>query len=333
MSKRPSGAQYRKRKAEREKEEAKRQGSFLKYLLRETDELGHESHDATKSDAKSEKKTDKEVEMKCKDSITRSAREKTETAVGVDNVYIVSTHQIAETASEIAQIEPNDRTDTQDEPETANSKMIEAGNSTSTQEKSETEVHVQETADKDKSENEGIVTKDEESDTPMRHSGRPTLTDIDYSDPATWTRHDDQLRQQIVQHGPMQILDFRFPRDKNQRKFSSFHYQRHLPNGEVVHRKWLQYSVSTDSVMCFCCKLFGMKRISSLSSIGLRDWKNLSSLLSSHEKLPDHLDNVGKWKELEQRLKKHKTVDDETRCARERVKIIGNKSWNDLLPS
>ncbi|XP_068200683.1 DNA-binding protein HupB-like [Palaemon carinicauda] len=34
MSKRPSGAQYRKRKAEREKEEAKRQGSFLKYLLR-----------------------------------------------------------------------------------------------------------------------------------------------------------------------------------------------------------------------------------------------------------------------------------------------------------
>ncbi|XP_068240914.1 uncharacterized protein [Palaemon carinicauda] len=109
MSKRPSGARYRKRKAEREKEEAKRQRSFLEYLMRETDELGHESHDATKSDAKSEKKTDKEVEMKSPD--------------------------------------------TQDEPETANSKMIEAGNSTSYQEKSETEVNVQETADKDKSEN------------------------------------------------------------------------------------------------------------------------------------------------------------------------------------
>ncbi|XP_068212688.1 zinc finger MYM-type protein 1-like [Palaemon carinicauda] len=58
----------------------------------------------------------------------------------------------------------------QDEPETANSKMIEAGNSTSTQEKSETEVNVQETADKDKSENEGTVTKDEESNTQMKHS-------------------------------------------------------------------------------------------------------------------------------------------------------------------
>ncbi|XP_068209208.1 zinc finger MYM-type protein 5-like [Palaemon carinicauda] len=264
MSKRPSGAQYRKRKAERKEEEAKRQRSFLKYLLRETDELGHESHDVTRIDAKSEKKTDKEVEMKCKDSITRSAREKTESS-------------------------------------------------------GEIEVNVQGTADKYKSKNEGTVTKDEESNTPMKHSGRPTLSDIDYSDPATWTSLDDQLRQQLVQHGPMQILDIRLPRDKNQRMFSIFHYQRHLPNGEVMHRKWLQYSVSTDSVMCFCCKLFGMKRISSLSSIGLRDWKNLLSLPSSHEKLPDHLDNVGNWKELEQRLKKHKTIDDETRCARERV--------------
>ncbi|XP_066973153.1 zinc finger MYM-type protein 1-like [Macrobrachium rosenbergii] len=79
--------------------------------------------------------------------------------------------------------------------------------------------------------------------------------------------------------------------------------------------------------MCFCCKLFGMKRISSLSSVGLRDWKNLSSLLSSHEKLPDHLDNVGKWKELEQRLKKHKTIDDETQRARERVENY----WQQIL--
>ncbi|XP_068237185.1 zinc finger MYM-type protein 5-like [Palaemon carinicauda] len=205
--------------------------------------------------------------------------------------------------------------------------MIEAGNSTSTQEKSETEVNVQETADKDKSENEGTVTKDEESNTPMKHYGRPTLTDIDYSDPASWTSHDDQLRQQLVQPGPMQILDIRFPRDKSQRKFSSFHYQRHLPNGEVMHRKWLQYSVSTDSVMCFCWKLFVMKRIYSLSSIGLRDWKNLSSFLSSHEKLPDHLDNVGKWKELELRLKKQKRIDDETRCARERVENY----WQQIL--
>ncbi|XP_068219233.1 52 kDa repressor of the inhibitor of the protein kinase-like [Palaemon carinicauda] len=91
------------------------------------------------------------------------------------------------------------------------------------------------------------MTKDEESNTPIKHSGRPTVTDIDYSDPATWTSHDDPLRQQLVQHGPMQILDIRFPKDKNQRKFSSFHYQRHLPNGEAMHRKWLQYSVSTDS--------------------------------------------------------------------------------------
>ncbi|XP_068229394.1 zinc finger MYM-type protein 1-like [Palaemon carinicauda] len=60
---------------------------------------------------------------------------------------------------------------------------------------------------------------------------------------------------------------------------------------------------------------------------GLRDWKNLSSLLSSHEKVPDHLDNVGKWKELEQRLKKHKTIDDETWCARERVENY----WQQIL--
>ncbi|XP_066947110.1 uncharacterized protein [Macrobrachium rosenbergii] len=115
--------------------------------------------------------------------------------------------------------------------------MIEAGNSTSTQEKSETEVNVQETADKDKSENEGTVTKDEESNTPMKHS----------------------------------VLDYETGK-------TCHHYCHHM------------------------------------------------------KKLPDHLDNVGKWKELEQRLKKHKTIDDETQRARERVEIIGNKSWNDLLP-
>ncbi|XP_065654529.1 zinc finger MYM-type protein 5-like [Hydra vulgaris] len=134
-----------------------------------------------------------------------------------------------------------------------------------------------------------------------------------YSDPASWVVFDDEMRQLLIEHGPKQVDQFDFPKDSLQRKFSKSHYNRRLVNGDEVRRHWLQYSVSNDSVYCFCCKLFtsSTTTASSLSSNGSHDWKNMSAILSGHEKSSEHLANFQSWKEFELRLRNNNTIDAE----------------------
>ncbi|XP_063788893.1 zinc finger MYM-type protein 1-like [Pseudophryne corroboree] len=150
-----------------------------------------------------------------------------------------------------------------------------------------------------------------------------------YSDPATWIKCDDNLRQILVEHGPEQVQQFKFPKDANKRRFLTNHYKRRLPNGDLMHRQWLQYSVSNDSVFCFCCKLFGnyTNLPSSLSDKGSKDWKNITAILSQHERSNAHLVNFQNWKELEIRLKNKKTIDEE------HMRIIKQKEkyWQQIL--
>ncbi|XP_065658168.1 zinc finger MYM-type protein 1-like [Hydra vulgaris] len=121
------------------------------------------------------------------------------------------------------------------------------------------------------------------------------------------------MRQLLIEHGPKQVDQFDFPKDSMQRKFSKSHYNRRLVNGDEVRRHWLQYSVSNDSVYCFCCKLFTITTTtaSSLSSNGSHDWKNMSAILSGHEKSSEHLANFQSWKEFELRLRNNNTIDAE----------------------
>lgn len=100
---------------------------------------------------------------------------------------------------------------------------------------------------------------------------------MNYSDPGVWENYDDHLRRNLVEHGPVQVEDFNFPRNNDHRKLSTIHYKRRLTNGEYVHRQWLQYSVSKDLVFCFPCKLFSTtNRGSTLCNNGSNDWKNMS---------------------------------------------------------
>ncbi|XP_065667774.1 zinc finger MYM-type protein 5-like [Hydra vulgaris] len=94
-----------------------------------------------------------------------------------------------------------------------------------------------------------------------------------YSDLATWVVFDDEMRQLLIEHKPKQVDQFDFPKDSMEKKFSKNHYNRRLVNGDEVRRHWLQYSVSNDSVYCFCCKLFtsSTTAASSLSSNGSHD--------------------------------------------------------------
>ena len=127
---------------------------------------------------------------------------------------------------------------------------------------------------------------------------------INYTDPATWKNCDHYLRQILVEHGPIQITDFDFLKNKEQRKFSVIHYKRQLVNGENICRQWLQYSVSEDAIFFFCCKLFSATKGSTLSSKGSNDWKIISAILANHEKSHDHVTRFQTWKEFELRLEK-----------------------------
>jgi hypothetical protein len=61
----------------------------------------------------------------------------------------------------------------------------------------------------------------------------------------------------------------------------------------------------------FCCKLFTKKNsLSSLQDSGSKDWKNIGSILSSHERNTDHLENYHTLRELELCLFQRKTIDD-----------------------
>ena len=63
-----------------------------------------------------------------------------------------------------------------------------------------------------------------------------------------------------MKRGPFRENVITFPKDSENRHFSSAYYIRHLANGEKSDRKWLIYSISLDKVFCFCCKLFKQER-------------------------------------------------------------------------
>lgn len=79
-------------------------------------------------------------------------------------------------------------------------------------------------------------------------------------------------------------------------------------NGEQIRRSWLSYSSKSNTLFCFCCKLFSVKEYN-LIRRGLNDWKNAPSYLNIHKNSPEHIKHLSAWKELEMRLKKGETID------------------------
>ena len=79
---------------------------------------------------------------------------------------------------------------------------------------------------------------------------------LDITDPENWKIIDQNLIDMLMKRGPSKVKVDNFPKDSENRHFSSTHYTRYLSNGEKTIRKWLVYSISLDKVFCFCCKLF-----------------------------------------------------------------------------
>lgn len=110
----------------------------------------------------------------------------------------------------------------------------------------------------------------------------------------------NEMLTHLMQYGPCQPLPWElsskcFPtsRDCNGvfRKFHESYYYNALPNGSLVKRTWLSYSISTNKVYCISCKLFGLPKAKKvlLAQKGTNDWKHLKRNLENYAHTTDHL--------------------------------------------
>ena len=131
------------------------------------------------------------------------------------------------------------------------------------------------------------------------------------TDPANWPSPlTDRIRTELVRRGPSKVPpDFVFQRNESDgRSCHHQYFKKTLVSGEKVARSWLIYSEKNNSLFCFCCKLFS-KRTINLTSSGMANWKHASTLLTSHDNSPEHLNCMKAWKELGVRLKTGETID------------------------
>ncbi|XP_004206892.2 zinc finger MYM-type protein 1-like [Hydra vulgaris] len=131
----------------------------------------------------------------------------------------------------------------------------------------------------------------------------------------------------LIKLGPFQITKEKYPENRNGQHFSSIYYNRKLANGETFCRRWLVYSDSKNSVLCFCCLLFDNNSKSNLVSDGFKKWRHLTETLGIHKNSVSHMKCYQQWVETEIRLKTGKTLNNKE------IKIIEKDSlrWQNVL--
>ncbi|XP_065654674.1 uncharacterized protein LOC136081296 [Hydra vulgaris] len=115
-------------------------------------------------------------------------------------------------------------------------------------------------------------------------------------DPSEW--HDnvsDAQRCDIVKSG-FKKIEIVFAYNLERRRFSLNYYNRKMKNGEIFERTWLIYSLNSNKVFCFCCKLFGIT--SSPFRQGMNTWEGLSKKLKEHETCSAHFKCFEQWMTL-----------------------------------
>lgn len=142
----------------------------------------------------------------------------------------------------------------------------------------------------------------------------PKTVDIINSDPSSWPEFiNKNERDELILKGPLPLkADNDYPKNAQNRHFSNEYQFRCAENGEKVKRKWLVYSEGSDSVYCFCCRLFEPNSKSQLGQkSGFNDWKHLAERLRLHETSPEHFKYMTIWLEAELRLKKSVSINHE----------------------
>jgi hypothetical protein len=127
-------------------------------------------------------------------------------------------------------------------------------------------------------------------------------SEIDVSDAANWPCPvPDSQRLFLVHQGPCRMDNIKFPVNDRGRHFIANMYTSILSNGEKVDRRWLVYSMSSDRVFCFCCKLFVLSS-NKFAAMGFDDWNHSLVLIHEHETSQKHVETYLKRLEMEHRL-------------------------------
>ncbi|XP_065644636.1 zinc finger MYM-type protein 1-like [Hydra vulgaris] len=127
-------------------------------------------------------------------------------------------------------------------------------------------------------------------------------------DPSDWPENvSDAQRCDIVERGVKQI-EIDFPHNQERRRFSVTYYKRQMKNGETIVRSWLVYSMKSNKVFCFCCKLFGIS--DSPFRQGTNTWEGLSKKLNDHETGSTHLRCFEQWMTLRKGIMNQTTIDE-----------------------
>ena len=108
-------------------------------------------------------------------------------------------------------------------------------------------------------------------------------------DRGTWPKViSSSVRNYFVKKGPPKITTEDFPKNEKGLRFSKYHCKRKLSNGETVDRPWEKYSLSSDKIFCYYCKLFDNNASSQLVNCGFDNWPNIHTRLSEHENSKKH---------------------------------------------
>lgn len=114
----------------------------------------------------------------------------------------------------------------------------------------------------------------------------------------------DQEKRFIVDNKPCRPSG-PFPKDKNNRSFSSFYYAETSKSGIKTERWWLCYSLKLDVGYCQPCWLFSKSQIPDPLARGFSDWIHLNQALKRHEAKDEHT----KCCAIFDKWKRNKTID------------------------
>ncbi|CAN7949841.1 unnamed protein product [Ixodes pacificus] len=181
---------------------------------------------------------------------------------------------------------------------------------------------------------------DTQADALLNHTETTDVLNEDvYSDIGAWpVIVPDDIKVSLVRRGsePIRNKDGPFPAVKREagkgKTFSShltkFWFYKTSADGSQVPRTWMVYSKSTNSIYCFCCKLFGEGKAPASSFItGFNSWWKLNPKVGEHESSESHMSCYEQWRTLDVNLKHDRTID----AALQREKEAERKRWRDIL--
>ncbi|XP_065645556.1 zinc finger MYM-type protein 1-like [Hydra vulgaris] len=156
-------------------------------------------------------------------------------------------------------------------------------------------------------------------------NGTTILHNFLSDDPSEWPDNvSDAQRCDIVKRG-FKKIKIDFPYNLERRRFSLNYYNRKMKNGEIFERTWLIYSLNSNKVFCFCCKLFGIS--SSPFWQGMNTWEGLSKKLKEHETCSAHFKCFEQWMTLGKGIANQATIDEKQQKLLHKERIF----WRAVL--